>query len=364
MQGADAAAVADALERGAPLPGTGGFAGELDGTLVRDVLGRYPLFVERDVADEGRVAPEQWSHDPTALADPRSFPAGYVRDGDGARRRFTLPSPDPFPDRETATEAVRSAVETSVDAVDTGGLAIAFSGGVDSALLAARLDAPLYVAGFPDSHDVDAARSAADLLGADVRVVELTHDAIERAVPEIARATGRTNAMDVQIALPLYLAAERVAADGFDRLALGQGADELFGGYAKVAKAPEDPRVEADTVRGAQREVVATLPDQLERDVLALRAAGVEPVTPLLHDRVVAAALRLGGDLLVDGETRKVALRAAARRSLPEAIATRDKKAAQYGSLAARELDRLARQAGYKRRMDDHVTQYVESLVD
>ncbi|WP_423999226.1 asparagine synthase-related protein [Haloarcula salina] len=364
MQGADPSVVADALDSGDPLPGTGGFAGDLDGTLVRDVLGRYPLFVERAASDDERLDPEQWSHDPTALADPQSFPAGHVRDGDGTRRRWTLPSPDPFGDRETAIEAVRTAIEDSVDAVDTDGLAIAFSGGVDSALLAARIDVPLYVAGFPDSHDVAAARSAADLLGTDVRVVELTHDAIERAVPEIARATGRTNAMDVQIALPLSLVAERVAADGFDRLALGQGADELFGGYAKVAKAPEDPRVEANTVRGAQREVVATLPDQLERDVLALRAAGVEPVTPLLHDRVVAAALRLDGDLLVDGETRKVALRAAARHSLPEAVATRDKKAAQYGSLAARELDRLARQAGYKRRMDDHVTQYVESLLD
>ncbi|MBV0901903.1 asparagine synthase C-terminal domain-containing protein [Haloarcula salina] len=364
MQGADPAVVADALDTGDPLPGTGGFAGDLDGTLVRDVLGRYPLFVERDASDDERLDTDQWSRDPTALADPRSFPAGYVRDEAGRRRRWTLPSPDPFPDREAAVEAVRDAVETSIDAVDTDGLAVAFSGGVDSALLATRLDAPLYVAGFPDSHDVDAARSAADLLGTDVRVVELTHDAIERAVPEIARATRRTNAMDVQIALPLYLAAERVAADGFDRLALGQGADELFGGYAKVAKAPNDPRVEADTVRGAQREVIPTLPDQLERDVLALRAAGVEPVTPLLHDRVVAAALRLDGDLLVDGETRKVALRAAARHSLPEAVGGRDKKAAQYGSLAARELDRLARQAGYKRRMDDHVTQYVESLVE
>ncbi|RLM90656.1 asparagine synthase C-terminal domain-containing protein [Haloarcula sp. Atlit-7R] len=364
MQGADAAAVADALDSGDPLPGTGGFAGDVDGTLVRDVLGRYPLFVERDVAEEGRLGHDQWGHDPAALEDPRSFPAAHVRDGDGTRRRFTLPSPDPFPDRETAVEAVQAAVETSVDAVDTDGLAIAFSGGVDSALLAARLDAPLYVAGFPDSHDVEAARSAADLLGTDVRVAELTHDAIERAVPEIARATGRVNAMDVQIALPLYLAAEQVAADGFDRLALGQGADELFGGYAKVAKAPEDPRVDADTVRGAQREVVATLPDQLERDVLALRAAGVEPVTPLLHDRVVGAALRLDGDLLVDGETRKVALRAAARESLPDEIADRDKKAAQYGSLAARELDRLARQAGYKRRMDNHVTKYIEALIE
>jgi len=364
MQGADTDAVADALERGDALPGTGGFAGELDGALVRDVLGRYPLFVEQSVSEEGRLDPEKWSHDPAALADPRSFPAGHVRDDSGTRRRWTLPSPDPFDTRETAIERVRAAVETSIDAVDTDGLAIAFSGGVDSALLAARLDAPLYVAGFPDSHDVAAARSAADLLGTEVRVVELTHDAIERAVPEIASATARTNAMDVQIALPLYLGAEQVAADGFDRLALGQGADELFGGYAKVAKAPEDPRVEADTVRGAQREVIASLADQLERDVLALRAAGVEPVTPLLHDRVVDAALRLDGDLLVDGETRKVALRAAARESLPDEIADRDKKAAQYGSLAARELDRLARQAGYKRRMDNHVTQYIESLVE
>ncbi|WP_324757309.1 asparagine synthase C-terminal domain-containing protein [Haloarcula montana] len=359
LQGASRAAVAAALESGDPLPGTAGFAGEIDGRLVRDVLGRYPLFVE-----DGDDGVPDWSGDPSDLVAPVSFPAGHVRTEAGTRQVFSLPDPTPIDDDERAVATVRDAVETSVDAVETDGLAIAFSGGVDSALLAARLDAPLYVAGFPDSHDVEAARSAADLLDRDLRVVELTHDAIERAVPEIVAATGRTNAMAVQIALPLFLTAERVAADGFDRLAVGQGADELFGGYAKVAKAAEDPRVEAETVRGAQREVVATLPDQLERDVLALRAAGVEPVAPLLHDRVVEAALRLDDHHLVDGETRKWALRQAAADSLPEAIATRDKKAAQYGSLAARELDRLARQAGYKRRMDDHVTQYVESLIE
>jgi asparagine synthase (glutamine-hydrolysing) len=171
--------------------------------------------------------------------------------------------------------------------------------------------------------------------------------------------------MDVAIALPLYLVAERVAADGHDRLAVGQGADELFGGYAKVAKAPGDPRVDADTVRGARQEVLATLPAQLPRDVLAIRAAGVEPVAPLLDDRVVAAALSLPGRLLVDerGE-RKVALRRAARSFVPARVAFREKKAVQYGSLVARELDRLARQAGYKRRMDDHVGQYVRARLE
>ena len=360
MEGADEATVREALAKRDSLPGTAGFAGQIDDTLVRDVLGRVPLFVEANATDGSLPA---WEFDPTALTSPTLFPAGHARDTDGEREMWTLPDPEPLADHDTAVKRVRSAVETSIDAVDTEGLAVAFSGGVDSALLAARLDAPLYVAGFPESHDVEAARSAAVLLERDLQVVELTHADIERVVPEIAAATGRTDAMSIQIALPLYLTAERVAADGFNRLALGQGADELFGGYAKVEKAPEDPRVAADTVRGAQREVIGSLPDQLPRDVLALRAAGVEPVTPLLHDRVVSVALRLDDRMLVDGERRKWALRQAALSSLPEAIAMRDKKAAQYGSLAARELDRLARQAGYKRRMDDHVTQYVESLV-
>ncbi|MEF8882281.1 MAG: asparagine synthetase B [Halapricum sp.] len=351
LHGSTPSVVRQAIGRGDTLPGTRGFAGSVDGLLVRDVLGRYPLFVDG----------EAWAFDPSELDDPRSFPAGHVRSSEGVERWGELPDP-PVADPSEGVEAVRSALERAFSTVDTESLAVAFSGGVDSALIAAALDVPLYVVGFPESHDVDAARSGAALLDQEVTVVEATHDDLERAVPEIVAATGRTNAMDVQIALPLYLVAERVAADGFDRLAVGQGADELFGGYAKVAKAPEDPRVEADTVRGATREVIETLPDQLERDVLTMRAAGVEPVAPLLHDAVVEAALGLPGELLVEGDTRKVALREAAWRWLPEELATREKKAVQYGSLVARELDRLARQAGFKRRMDDHVTQYVESL--
>ncbi|WP_256299166.1 asparagine synthase C-terminal domain-containing protein [Haloarchaeobius salinus] len=359
LDGTDATTVRRALETGDPLPGTAGFAGELDGTLVRDVLGRRPLFL--DDATDG----DDWAFDPTELTAPRSLPAGVRRSADGRETGvWTLPDPEPTTDVDVAVADLQAAIRESAASLPDEDIAVAFSGGVDSALVAALVDGPCYVAGFPDSHDVAAARTAADAMGVDLTVVELTHDAIERAVPEIVQAMGRTNAMDVQISLPLYLVAERVAADGFDHLAVGQGADELFGGYAKVAKAPDDPRVEAGTVRGAVREMVHSLPDQLERDVLSLRGAGVEPVAPLLHDAVVEAALPLSGELLVDDAgTRKRALRLAAREWIPESVADRDKKAVQYGSLASRELDRLARQAGYKRRLDDHVTKYVESLV-
>ncbi|WP_394338836.1 asparagine synthase C-terminal domain-containing protein [Halorussus litoreus] len=358
-------------DAGASEPAVRGFAGRLpDGRLVRDVLGRQPIFVERG---ESATADASWSFSPHDLAAPESLPAGHVLAvGDSAgdsnsEQLLSLPDPDQFERDDEAVQRVRDSLRASLDAVGVDGLAVAFSGGVDSAVVASAFDAPLYVVGFPDSHDVAAARRAARLMDRedDLRVVELDARDVERAVPTVARATGRTNAMDVQIAIPLYLAAERAAADGFDRLAVGQGADELFGGYAKVARAPEDPRVAAETVRGAAREMVRSLPGQIERDVLALRDAGVEPVAPLLDDRVVRAALRLPGDLLVDSRgERKAALRLAAREFVPDPVAFREKKAVQYGSLVARELDRLARQAGFKRRMDDHVSQFVESRVE
>ena len=377
LRGSSPEAVREALETGDPLPGGTGFAGLVDGLLVRDVLGRVPLFVDRS----GRIsASSGWAFQPTVLDDPVLVPAGTATDletlsSDTSRRRsddpesvferrWRLPEPDPERDPDAALESLDRAIQTATDAVraDDRDVAVAFSGGVDSALVAELLDAPLYVVGFPDSHDVEAARTAAAAMDRDLTVVDLEPADLERAVPTVAHAIGRTNAMDVQISLPLYLVGERVAADGYDALAVGQGADELFGGYEKVVHL--DHRVEADTTRGAVRESILTLPEQLPRDVLAIEATGLEPVAPLLHDGVVDAALRLPDALLADEERRKRGFRRVAVRYLPDEIAVRDKKAVQYGSLVARELDRLARQNGYKRRIGDHVTKYVESLVD
>lgn len=360
LQGTDPDTVERALRDRDPLPGTSGFAGTLpDGRAVRDALGRYPVFTERG-------DPTNAASDPTELDEPVGLPAGHVRSADGDERVWPLPEPEPYADDATAVAALREAIERSAGAVPGAGLAVAFSGGVDSALVAARCpDAPLYVAGFPDSPDVRAARETARLLGRvdDLQVVTLDGAAVREHAATVARATGRTNPMDVAIAIPLVAAAGRARGDGYTRLAVGQGADELFGGYDKVARAPDDPRVEADSVRGAARELVGGLPDQLERDVLALRAAGVEPAAPLLHDRVVRVALGLPGRLLVnDRGERKVALRRVARGWLPDRAAFRGKRAAQYGSRTARELDRLAREAGYERSNGGHVARFVADL--
>lgn len=357
LRGADPETVRDALQSGASLPGTAGFAGQIDGMLVRDVLGRVPLFYERD--DH-----ETWRTDRVSLEDPVRLSAGSRLEAGEHRETWTLPDPEPSPaNRRSQIESLRESIDDGVEALPASDLAVAFSGGLDSAVLAAKLDAPLYTVGFPESHDIQAARSAANLLDRELTVVEIGHDDLKRALPTVVNATGRTNAMAVEIALPLSLLAEQVRADGYDNLVLGQGADELFGGYTKVAKAPTDPRVAAESVRDARRELIETLPAQLERDVLTIRAAGVEPLVPLLHDSVVSTALQLPAELLVTSRgERKWALRLAARQWLPDGIVFREKKAVQYGSLVARELDRLARQSGFKRHQGDHVTKYIEAV--
>jgi len=368
-----------AVEHGDPLSAANGFAGLLDRpddpdaapALVRDVLGREPLFLERDAPTDDLPSRDDWAFDPTTLDAPEAFPAGSIQDADGRRQRLRLPRNSGVGDvggtaaavPGTEVDELRAAVDDALAALDPE-TPVAFSGGVDSGLVATGTDGPLYVAGFPDSHDLEAARDAEIAMDRELHEIELTHDELRRAVREVAVATGRTNPMDVSIAVPLFLVAERVAADGHETLAVGQGADELFGGYAKVAKAAGDHRVDADSVTAARDEVLQSLPEQLPRDVLAIRAAGVEPVAPLLDDAVVRAALALPEPLLVRDEERKVALRRVATDRLPDSVANRDKKALQYGSLVSRELDRLARQNGYKRRMDDHVGKYVRELVE
>ena len=344
-------------------PAMGGFGGRLDDTLVTDVLGRQPVYSEADATDP--TAEDAWAFSPTELADPVAVPPGSVRRADGDDRRFRLPGP-PASEPDAALTAVGDAVTAALD-TPASDVAVGFSGGVDSALVASGFpDAPLYVVGFEGCHDIAAAREAAQAMdrSADLTVIELDHETLETAVPRVVETIGRTNPMDVAIALPLILVAEQAATDGYRRLAVGQGADELFGGYAKVVEPASDARVDSDTVRDAVRETIDTLPGQLQRDVCGLRAAGVEPVTPFLQDRVIDAALRLPGELLATPERRKVALRRVARETvgLPATVTSADKKAVQYGSYVSRELDRLARQAGYKRRMDDHVGQYIRSL--
>lgn len=350
IDGADSQDVLEAIASGDVFIGGEGFAGCLpDGRLVRDVLGRFPVFHQRD-------DPTTWAFNPYQLDAPTAVPAGSIVSEETTRKVWDLPDLPVCSDESVAITQLDETISERCDAISTDALALGYSGGVDSTLLAALLRVPRYTVGFPDTKDLVAVEQS----NRDVYSHQLTHEQLERAIPHVRDAIGRSNAMDMAIGLSLYLLSKRVKRDGFDRLALGQGADELFAGYEKMAHL--DHRVEAESVLDARREILYDLANGLERDVLAVRAADVEPVFPYLGDTVIEAGLRLDSKLLVRGETRKWALRQVAHRYLSPIEASRDKAAIQYGNGVATELDRLARQAGFKRRMPMHIEKYVESV--
>jgi asparagine synthase (glutamine-hydrolysing) len=252
-------------------------------------------------------------------------------------------------DEEDAARVLDDSLAAAVSARVHRKGAITFSGGVDSALIGAMApDTPLLTVGMADSHDVKAARQAAKLMEAEGRhiVYEITEKDVEEALAGTVYAVESANMLKVSIALPLYLLAQHARRDGYKVLLSGQGADELFAGYARYEAAFREERL-TDELDHDLRHIAEV---NLERDDAATMAHGVELRVPFLDMRVVAASRRMGADLKVrpNGKDyiRKYILRKVAEKYLPREVSSAPKKAIQYGTGVQKTLERLAKSKG------------------
>lgn len=245
----------------------------------------------------------------------------------------------------SAAEKLADAIERSCEE-SVGGeqhIAVAFSGGLDSALLAMLLsricDTRLYVAGKKGCQDIAAAELAAEALVLPLTVLNIDNDGLAKAAARAEAAMVGPAPIEIAVAIPMAF----VCQSASERLVVtGTGADELFGGYSRYLRMPPNARLEAmnaDYVGLAGRGAL--------HETRIAESYSKELAQPYMHPGVAGVAGAVGPEAHHFDGVRKALLRAAALRcGLPIQIATREKKAAQYGSGVARMMSKAARCAG------------------
>jgi len=219
-------------------------------------------------------------------------------------------------------------------------VAVAFSGGLDSALLAflcaRHSEVRLYVAGKPGCHDIAAAESAAKMLSLPLKKIEIERGGLLAASERVASVVENPAPIEIAVSVPLAYVCSSAAEKC---VVTGTGADELFGGYARYSRMPGGERLSA--MQG-DYERLKTRGAETENAIAALFGKCI--IQPYMCPSVEKAAreVEIGGHFWNGG--RKTLLRAAALScGLPSELAMREKKAAQYGSGVARMLSKASR---------------------
>jgi asparagine synthase (glutamine-hydrolysing) len=222
-----------------------------------------------------------------------------------------------------------SSLDASVmDNVKGKEVAVAFSGGLDSGIIAALSkrygDVTLYTVGTKDAYDVTAAEEMSRILRMPWRHLEISESKLEAEIPNMIRITGTTNPITLSFEVPSYF----VLKHSYEKIVLtGQGADELFAGYSKYIGLNESEF--AATIR----DDMATLMNvTLAHELSVAEHFGKTIVYPYLDERVVRFVNSIGISGVSEGEVRKPLLREVARSLGQPELAEMPKKAAQYGS--------------------------------
>lgn len=215
---------------------------------------------------------------------------------------------------------------------------IAFSGGVDSTLLAlvtSRVaSVNLYVVGTKGSYDIEAAKSAAKILKLPLTVIRITEDDIEKGMYDVVKIFEKNNLVSrtdmrtiitVAFNLPLYFVAKHAKEK---IIATGQGPDNFFGGYSMHLGMSK---------KNLDRELKKSVGDMLSTDLLQYTAIanafGKEMAVPYLDKRILAFAMKLPLSKKINkGKKKLIMIEAAESLGLPKELAERRKKSAQYGS--------------------------------
>ena len=230
------------------------------------------------------------------------------------------------------------AIEKRIAGLDRVG--VLFSGGIDSVLVARALqlqgcNTTCYSVGTEDSSDMKMAKKVARELELDLRVNYLTEESIKRLLTEIIESIELNGLLQVEVAIPMYIAARSCSNDGHKVMFSGQAADELFAGYSWYKDIVKE-KGHLTLHHKLWEDIEYLYLDTLEREDRMAMAHAIEIRAPFLDRELIRTVMRFAPHLKIrDGEDthRKLVHRGLAlRKGIPMDIAFREKAPAQDGT--------------------------------
>jgi asparagine synthase (glutamine-hydrolysing) len=240
------------------------------------------------------------------------------------------------PGFEEAASELAKLIEVSVEAAVAGKrtVAVAFSGGLDSSVLAAlaKRHAEVVACSAFSSTAGDAlrAKGAAQALGVRFAGTTMTKEMVAQELEEM-KLPFEATLMDRALWCLYSVVARKARDEGAEVILLGQMADELFGGYSKYEEALRSGGEEA--AGAMMMSDVNEYPRRGRARDYAACARWVQPRFPMEAKEVVEFGLALPVSFKIrDGIRKAILRRAAVVLGVPEELAGAPKKAAQYSS--------------------------------
>jgi asparagine synthase (glutamine-hydrolysing) len=343
-------------------PGAFAFLTSIHNHLIagRDIIGQKPLYFGQPASHTVAFASLRSPLVSIGIPEPERLPPGKVirasAEGFETMSDYSLKEPKEEPTSEAvATQTLEELFTEAVGRIVPRGSGIAFSGGLDSALVARvaknkGLEPELISVGLKGQQELEHAEKTAKSFGLRVTVRELSSSEILDSLSLVVEIIETTDPVIVGISVPIYFACQKAREMGLNYLAVGQLSDELFGGYGKFEEIALRDGVTTLGKEMFDSVVAASAKDFDPGDKLAV-ASGLELCSPFAYLPFVEYALRLPASLRVkisDGNViRKYVLRRlAARLKLPDSVVDRPKKAVQYSSGVQKVLLKEAKRRG------------------
>jgi len=232
-------------------------------------------------------------------------------------------------------------------------IAIFFSGGIDSSLLAFtsfKLGTKVtsITIGSNDSKDVNFVRSLVKKLPFKSIIKTFNQEDLKKVLPQVEKLLGKAgieaNLMQISLATGFFLSLKEIKKTGLSLVFSGQGGDELFAGGFRALKIPLK-----ELNSFCQKELQRLKTSDFKREKEIADFFGLTVKYPFCDQKIIDFALALPPEMklmkLKNEVIRKYILRKlGGQMGLPIEIVNRPKEAFQYSSRVQKEIEKIWKQ--------------------